>query len=140
MAWLLLILIYKLNTMKNNLKTTLFVLAGFTVLTVTAQQRPPRAARRSADVETGTTKGNNSINSNSNSVNDGKTMNATVPTKSASNATNLKGQNDVSATQSSSSKPAATTTSITSSKVTTSNTGSTTEKKGVETRGARKPK
>lgn len=35
--------------MKNTLKTTLFALAGLAVLTATAQQRPPRAARRSAD-------------------------------------------------------------------------------------------
>lgn len=125
--------------MKNTLKTTLFALAGFTVLTVSAQ-KPPKsvAGRRSADVETGSTKENSTINNKSNNATDGKTINANGTTKSAN--TNLKGQNDVSATQSSSSKPAATTTSITSSKVTTSNTGSTTEKKGVETRGARKPK
>ena len=129
MAWLLLNLIYKLKTMKNNLKTTLFAVATLAVLTVSAQKPRPSVAPKNTE----------ETKNKSNSVNDGKTMNSTVPTKSVSNATNLKGQNDVSATQSSSSKPTATTTSITSSKITTSNNGSTkaSDKKVVETRRRR---
>jgi len=122
--------------MKNTLKTTLLALAGFTVLTVTAQKPPKPAGRRSADEPTTTTQ-NSTISNKSNSATDGKSINANGTTKSAN--TNLKGQNDVSATQSSSSKPGATSTNITSSKVNTSNSGSTdvSDKKAVETRRRR---
>lgn len=115
--------------MKNTLKTTLFVLAGFTALTLSAQTAPVKPGAKT-----------NVASPNMNKATDGKTINSTSPTN-AKNATttNLKGQNDVSATQSSSAKPGATSTSITSSKVNTSNSGSTSTevKKGVETRRRR---
>ncbi len=113
--------------MKNTLKTTLLTFAGLSIMTVSAQISPTQQGNQS-----------NIKGSNVNSVSDGKTINAAGTTKSAN--TNLKGQNDVSATQSSSAKPGANSTNINSSKVTTSTTGSTSaqEKKGVETRGVKR--